>query len=50
MVVVAGVDVGKANLDVSISEGPVLRFDNTARGHYQVAETPYGAGRHHDRV
>ena len=32
MVVVAGVDVGKANLDVSISEGPVLRFDNTARG------------------
>ena len=32
MVVVAGVDVGKANLDVSVSEGPVLRFDNTARG------------------
>ena len=28
MVVVAGVDVGKANLDVSVSEGPVLRFDN----------------------
>ena len=32
MVVVAGVDVGKANLDVSVSEGPVLRFDNTAKG------------------
>ena len=32
MVVVAGVDVGNANLDVSVSEGPVLRFDNTARG------------------
>ena len=32
MVVVAGIDVGKANLDVSISEGPVLRFDNTATG------------------
>ena len=32
MVVVAGVDIGKANLDVSVSEGPVLRFDNTARG------------------
>ena len=32
MVVVAGVDVGKVSLDVSVSEGPVLRFDNTARG------------------
>ena len=32
MVVIAGVDVGKASLDVSISEGPVIRFDNTARG------------------
>ena len=32
MTVVAGVDVGKANLDVSIVEGPVIRFDNTARG------------------
>ena len=29
---VAGVDVGKANLDVSIAEGPVVRFDNTAKG------------------
>ena len=29
---VAGIDVGKANLDVSISRGPVLRFDNTASG------------------
>ena len=32
MAVVAGVDVGKANLDVSIAEGPVVRFDNTAKG------------------
>ena len=32
MVTVAGVDVGKANLDVSVSEGPVIRFDNTAQG------------------
>ncbi len=32
MVVVAGVDVGKASLDVSISEGPVVRFDNTVKG------------------
>ena len=32
MVEIAGVDVGKANLDVSVSEGPVLRFDNTAKG------------------
>ena len=30
--VVAGIDVGKANLDVSISEGPVSRFENTAKG------------------
>ena len=29
---VAGIDVGKANLDVSVSGGPVLRFDNTATG------------------
>ena len=32
MTVVAGIDVGKANLDVSVSGGPVLRFDNTATG------------------
>ena len=32
MPTVAGIDVGKANLDVSVSEGPVLRFDNTASG------------------
>lgn len=32
MVVTAGVDVGKANLDVSVSEGPVVRFDNTVKG------------------
>ena len=32
MAVVAGIDVGKANLDVSISEGPVFRFENTAKG------------------
>ena len=32
MVVTAGVDVGKASLDVSIYEGPVIRFDNTVKG------------------
>ena len=32
MTVAAGVDVGKANLDISIAEGPVTRFDNTAKG------------------
>ena len=32
MVVVAGIDVGKVNLDASVSEGPVIRFDNTAAG------------------
>ena len=32
MTVVAGIDVGKAHLDVSVSGGPVLRFDNTATG------------------
>ena len=26
---VAGIDVGKANLDVSVSEGTVIRFENT---------------------
>ena len=32
MAVVAGVDVAKASLDVSVSGGPVLWFDNTAKG------------------
>ena len=32
MTAVVGVDVGKANLDVSVSEGPVVRFNNTAVG------------------
>ena len=32
MAVAIGVDVGKANLDVSVSEGPVVRFDNTKPG------------------
>ena len=32
MVVVAGIDVSKATLEVSISEGPVLSFENSAAG------------------
>ena len=32
MAAVAGVDVSKGSLDVSVSEGPVLQFDNTAKG------------------
>ena len=32
MVVVAGIDVSKATLEVSISEGPVLSFENSATG------------------
>ena len=32
MVITAGVDVGKASLDVSMSEGSVIRFDNTVKG------------------
>ena len=32
MMVAVGVDVGKANFDVSVSEAPVVRFDNTAAG------------------
>ncbi len=32
MTVVVGVDVGKANLEVSVSEGPVVRFENTTSG------------------
>ena len=30
--IVAGIDVGKANLDVSVAEGPVIRFDDTVEG------------------
>ena len=32
MKVVAGIDVGKTHLDVSVSAGPVRRFDNTPAG------------------
>ena len=32
MVVVAGIDVSKATLDVSVSEGDVCRFNNTGKG------------------
>ena len=32
MVVVAGIDVSKATLDVSVSEGPAVRFENSATG------------------
>ena len=32
MALAAGVDLGKVNLDVSIAEGLVVRFDNTAKG------------------
>ena len=30
--VVAGIDVGKRQLDVSVAAGPVKRFENTAAG------------------
>ena len=32
MAVVAGVDVAKSSLDVSVCEGPVLQFDNSSKG------------------
>ena len=32
MAAVAGIDVAKASLDVSVSEGSVVRFENTAKG------------------
>ena len=32
MVVVAGIDLSNATLDASISEGPVLSFENSAAG------------------
>ena len=32
MVVVAGIDVSKATLEVSVSEGPVLSYENSATG------------------
>ena len=32
MMIVVGADVGKVNLEVSVSEGPVVRFDNTVEG------------------
>ena len=50
MTVAAGVDVGKANLDVSIAEGPVIRFDNTAKGITKLPQTPEVPGHHRGRV
>ena len=32
MLVVAGIDVSKATLEVSVSEGPVLSYENSATG------------------
>ena len=32
MEVVAGIDVSKSTLDVSVSEGPVISFENSATG------------------
>ena len=32
MIIVVGADVGKVNLEVSVSEGPMVRFDNTVEG------------------
>ena len=36
--IVAGIDAGKANLDVSVAEGPVIRFDNTVEGISKLLE------------
>ena len=36
--IVAGIDVGKANLDVSVSEGAVIRFGNTMEGISKLLE------------
>ena len=44
MVVVAGVDVSKATLEVSVSEGPVLRFDNSATGIRRLLRHMEGQG------
>ena len=38
MTTIAGIDVGKANLDVSISGGQVARFDNTTAGITKLLE------------
>ena len=38
MITVAGIDVGKANLDVSVSGGQVVRFDNTTAGITKLIE------------
>ena len=50
MVEIAGVDVGKANLDVSGLRGSGTPVRQHSEGHHQVAEAPYGAGVHHGRV
>ena len=44
MKVVAGIDVGKASLDVSVSAGAVRRFDNTAEGLTALVAWLDGAG------
>ena len=44
MAEVAGVDVSKGSLDVSVSEGPVFRFDNTAKGITKLVKHLTGQG------
>ncbi len=44
MAVVAGVDVSKATLDVSVSEGEVSRFDNSCKGIEDLLRQMEGQG------
>ena len=44
MKVIAGIDVGKRSLDVSVSAGPARRFDNTPAGRTALVEWLEGQG------
>ena len=43
--IVAGIDVGKWRLDVSVSQGPVRSFDNTPEGIAALASWVASRGR-----
>ena len=46
MLVVAGIDVSKAMLDVAITEGPVYRFANSGPGLRRLLQHMACAGPH----
>ena len=50
MVVIAGIDVGKYNLEVSVAESRAKAFSQHRPGHWQTPHLLGGTGRHQGGV